>query len=119
MKLLISIGIFVAGAAFGWFYLRKPGVPDDSRYRELVGNRPWRRLGAGICVLLAVMFVLGVYVVDIPERPMPYAIYWAIMLGLVFWVCVLAMKDMKHTRRVVDRWRAESVEDRKRVGPEG
>ena len=59
--------------------------------------------------MLAVMFVVGVYAVDIPDRPVPYAAYWIVVLGMVVWLCALAVKDMRHTRRVAARWRDEEA----------
>ncbi len=51
------------------------------------------------------MFVLGVYVVDVPDYPRAYAAYWLVMMILVVWLCVLAIKDMLHTRRMIAEWR--------------
>ena len=105
LKLLFSLGILVAGAALAWFYVRKPSIPHDARARVLGGRRPWRRLGGAICLLLAVMFVLGVYVVDVPDNPRVYLAYWTVMMGLVLWLCVLATKDIFYTRRIIARRR--------------
>ncbi len=109
VKLLLCVGIVAISAVVVWRYLRRPvaRTPARSRFEEMLGDRPWRRIGAAISVVLAVMFVAGVYVVDIPDRPTPYAIYWLIMLGLVVWLCVLALKDAIHTRRTYSRWRRE------------
>ena len=52
------------------------------------------------------MFVLGIYIVDIPDRPVPYAMYWITMLGLVVWLFVLAVRDIMYTRHLVQRWRS-------------
>lgn len=71
------------------------------------GNRPWRRVGAAICLVLAIMFVLGVYLVDIPQRPWAYAAFWLVMVVLVIWLCILAAKDILYTRQVIAKWRAE------------
>ena len=80
-KLLASIIAVVTGSALAWVYLRR--TPEESTAPlPLEGHRPWRRVGAAICLLISIMFVLGIYVVDIPERPVPYAMYWIIMLGL-------------------------------------
>ena len=50
------------------------------------------------------MFVLGVYLVDVPDRPRAYAAYWIIMMGLVVWLCGLAVRDMLYTRRLLREW---------------
>lgn len=103
-KFLASAGILVIAATVAWLYLGR-GRSDRS-HASLFGDRPWRRVGAAICLLIAVMFVIGIYVVDIPERPIPYALYWLIILGLVVWLCVLAVRDFLYTRRVIRRRRA-------------
>ena len=68
-------------------------------------------MGAAICLLLAVMFVIGVYAVDIPARPVPYAIYWIIILGLVVWLFALAVRDVMYTRQLVQRWRRDIADE--------
>jgi len=110
-KLLASISILFMGFACAWFYLRRPVVRERRTVSPFAGNRPWRRLGAAICLLLSVMFVVGVYVVEIPERPIPYAVYWIIMLGLVVWLFTLAVRDVMYTRKLVEHWRREFAED--------
>lgn len=105
-KLLMSIAILVTGAALAWFYLRQSPATGSQRY-PFAGHRPWRKIGAAICLLISVMFVLGIYIVDKPQRPVPYAIYWIIMLCLVVWLFVLAVRDIMYTRQLVQRWRLE------------
>lgn len=105
-KFLMSIAILVTGAALAWFYLRQAPTVGSSRY-PFAGHRPWRKIGAAICLLISVMFVVGIYIVDKPQRPVPYAIYWIIMLCLVVWLFVLAVRDIMYTRQLVRRWRIE------------
>lgn len=110
MKLAICVVILATGLVCGWVYLVRPlwdGAGGD--------DRPWRRLGGGICVLLGVMFVFGVYLVDIPEKPRPYAAYWLVMLGLVVWLCVLALRDIAYTKR---QYAARRTDRAKRMGLE-
>lgn len=107
IKLLLSIGILSMGLLAAWHYLLRPKNAGDDRAAAVFGDRPWRRLGGGIAAVVAIMFVLGAYVVDIPDRPWPYAIYWAVILGMVMWLGALAMKDLRHTRRVVQTMRAK------------
>jgi len=111
-KLLLCVAILVIGLVLVWRYVRRSASSEESRTRfeQLLGDRPWRRLGAAISAVLAVMFVAGVYVVDIPDRPVPYAAYWIVMMGLVVWLCTLAVKDALHTRRMVNRWREERAQ---------
>ncbi len=111
IKVLVCGFVLLGGVGLGVRYWRRPGSCGDTRFDELLGDRPWRRVGAGLSVVLSVMFVVGVWVVDIPEKPVPYAAYWIIMLGLTVWLCVLAVKDAFHTRRVYDRWRAEKYNE--------
>ncbi len=105
LKLLVSLGILLAGVVLGWLYLRKPSIPRDVHATALVGQRPWRRLGGAICLVLGVMFILGVYVVDVPDHPRVYLAYWTVMMGLVMWLCVLATKDILYTRKLIARRR--------------
>ncbi len=108
MQHVLSIFILLAGAAFAWFYLRKPPAPqsDNPTIAALLADRPWRRIGAAICLLLSVMFVVGLYAVDVPASPKAYAAFWLIIMVLVLWLCVLAIKDVLHTRRIVNEGRA-------------
>ena len=112
MKLLLTALIVVTGLAFGWVYLGRPWIarsragPTSTPSRVIGGQRPWRRLGAAICFVVSIMFALGVLLVDIPDHPRSYAAYWAVIMLLVLWLCGLAIKDLRHTRDVVARWRA-------------
>ena len=106
-KLLTSIFLLATAATLAWVYLRKGHDVAPARY-PLAGHRPWRKFGAAICLVISVLFVVGIYVVDIPDRPIPYAIYWLIMLGLVIWLTALALKDIMYTRELMHRWRAQS-----------
>ena len=114
-KLLISVILLATAATLAWVYLRQAPITANPRY-PFAGHRPWRKLGAAICLVISVMFVLGIYVVDIPDRPIPYAIYWLIILGLVIWLFVLALRDIMYTRQLVRRWRAE-IRDRDTAEP--
>lgn len=107
MDVVASILILLGGVACAWLYLGKPPVsPDDtSRFAALAADRPWRRLGAAICLLLSIMFVVGLYAVDVPANPKAYAAFWLIIMVLVLWLCVLAIKDVLHTRRILQEWR--------------
>lgn len=104
-KLLFSIVLLVVGGAFAWRYLT-PWTGDAACHSRIGGDRPWRRLGAGILVVISVMFVAGVYIVDIPDRPRPYAAYWAVILGMVLWLCVLAVRDVMYTHRILSDFRS-------------
>ena len=83
-------------------------------------DRPWRSLGTGIVVVVSVMFFLGVALVDIPDHPRVYASFWAIILGLVLWLCALAVKDVQHTYDLFRRGREAGRRDRRApLAPDG
>ena len=101
IKFLLSAAILLTGFFCTWYYLLRPRTAGDRHAATIFGERPWRRLGAGIAGVVAVMFVLGAFLVDIPDRPWPYAIYWAVILGMVMWLAILAVKDLRHTRQIM------------------
>ncbi len=113
-KLLLSAAVLAVAGLLAWTHFR--GSEDAaSRRHPLAGDRPWRKVGAALCVLISVMFVLGIYIVDIPDRPVPYALYWIIMLALVVWLFVLAVRDIMYTRKLARQWR---IKMRDRAGTE-
>lgn len=114
-KLITSIAIVTVGLGLAMIYLRRNAGGAPSTH-PLAGHRPWRKLGAGICLLVSVMYVIGIYVVDIPDRPVPYAIYWLILLGLLFWLFFLAIRDMMYTRKLMKVWRQDVRERRLAAG---
>ncbi len=124
MQIAASVILLVFGVAVAARYLFKPALGKANPVEEsapvgLAGDRPGRRLGAGICLLLAIMFAVGVNIVDVPAHPRVYAIYWIIMLALVVWLGVLAVKDARQTRQAVADWRTGRAEPsgRAALGP--
>jgi len=119
VELLYSCLILIGGAACAWFYLRRPviGPPPTHSVTEsceteatiaaLGHARPWRRLGAAICLLLSVMFVLGIHLLDEKRSFRLYVAYWSVMMMLIVWLCTLAIRDILYTRQLVLRWRRE------------
>lgn len=101
LKLVVCAMILAAGLGCAWTYLLPRSALRDSARNLPAGDRPWRRLGAGICLVLSVMFVLGVYLVDVPDHPRTYATYWLVMMVLVLWLCALATKDVFYTRKMI------------------
>ncbi len=104
MKILLLILIIAIGLAVGWLYLFRP-TPVNG---DLGGARPWRRLGAAICVVTAVMFVAGVALLDEFQTPRIGVMYWSIILFLVFWLCLLAIRDAHYTYSILARRRREA-----------
>lgn len=74
--------------------------------RVIGGERPWRKLGLAICVVVAVMFVAGMMWLDEHRSVRSFAWYWIIILVLLLWLCGLAAYDLWYTRSVIARWRA-------------
>ena len=73
-------------------------------------HRPWRQLGAAICLVLGMMFLVGLRALDPSTQPMRYLTYWSVVLLLVVCVCTLAAIDVAHTLRAVRRWRRGEAE---------
>ena len=65
----------------------------------LDGPRPWRRWGAMLCAAISVLIYVGMRQIDPGHRPRAFVILWAVVVLLVFGVCVLAGVDMFFTRR--------------------
>lgn len=107
MKAIFSIVLIGFGVACAVLYWRAPVSSSTDPRIVAFHDRPWRRIGAAICLVVSVMFVLGVYLVDIPDHPKVYAAFWMVILVLVFWACCLAIKDAWHTRKMLARWRRE------------
>jgi len=101
---LISFGVLCAAL----YWHKPPRISSDPRLSSFY-DRPWRRIGAVICLLVSVMFVLGVYLIDIPDRPKVYAAFWLVILALVFWACGLAIKDVWYTHKLLLRLRTEHL----------
>lgn len=108
LKLVLSLLILAVGmGCAGHYFLGSARRSIDAGIGAFDGDRPWRRVGAVLCLVIAVMFVVGAYLVDVPARPQAraYAAYWLVLMVLVFWLCGLAIKDVRHTRRLVFRRR--------------
>jgi phosphatidylglycerophosphate synthase len=107
VKLLLSLLILASGIAVGLTYFRAAAMKKRGAPGSVGGYRPWRKLGAAICLVLAVMFVGGVYLLEPKNSPKVFLTYWAIMLVLVVWLFALAFKDLLHTRRALLALRKE------------
>jgi len=116
VKLTVCILLFVGGLACGWIYLLRPLHLRRQGPVPPVDERPWRRVGAGICVVLGVMFPLGVYLLDEHPPPKVYAGFWSVMMVLVLWLCVMALRDVAYTRRVMRSRRRGSAPGKSGAG---
>lgn len=105
-KVVFCAVVLMLGLSCAWRFSRRPATIGGSHSHLLQVPRPWRLQGAVICLLLSVMFVLGVALVDIPDHPRAYAAYWLIILVLVVWLCVLAVRDLAFTRQLLIEARA-------------
>lgn len=91
LALVILLGGMVAAA-----YAVRPrwfGAGEATRHAA----RPWRRVGAGICALLSIMFPVGLSVLDPHGSPRLCLAYWLVILLLVVWLMGLAFKDIRFT----------------------
>lgn len=113
VDVFVSVVVLAMGVTCAVVYLRKPSVDPKSRAGHIIGNRPWRRLGGGICLLLSIMFVLGLHFLDGSRSPGAFIAYWLLILVLVMWLCGLAFKDLLYTRRMIMslRDRLADIED--------
>ena len=85
--------------------------------REHYQRQYFRRLQtSGLIAVLGIMFPIGD--TDGPvawkEHPLAWSIYWFIVLGLTFWVMLLAVGDMvstrSHTQEALSRLREQQRE---------
>ena len=86
-KLLFSVFTLGLGVGVAIIYMRRPSTDQMAAGPPFGGKRPWRRLGAAICLLLSVVFVLGVYLLDEDTRPGVYMIYWLVIMVLPYSSC--------------------------------
>ena len=121
MKILLSIVVLLLGLFVASSYLGKPLLSGSPGKGTIMGNRPWRKVGAAICLVLSIMFAAGLHLPDPPINPRAYTVYWIVMLILVFWLLLLAMKDVLHTRRRLFELRDElrSLNAGRRGGNDG
>jgi len=106
LKLACCIILFAVGVACGWHYFLRPILRDVGEGVTTSTERPWRRVGAGICLVLGVMFPLGVYRLDALATPRVFLAYWGVIVILVCWLCVVALRDLAHTRHVLQSRRS-------------
>lgn len=106
VKLLFCVTLLSVGVGLLWTTAR-PATACKGPFARANADRPWRLVGAVVFLFVAVFFVIGMYVLDVKGRPVIYLSYWAIIMGLVIWLCRLALRDLRYTRELVRRWRTE------------
>ncbi len=106
LELAVSIVVLASGVGVAWIYLRGPKAQQDGGPTAIGGYRPWRRLGAAICLLISITFVAGLYGLNRDTPPKVFYAYWLILALLLLWLCGLALKDMAYTRKVLAAYRA-------------
>lgn len=109
MELAFTLGMIALAVACAWFSLGRAGASGGPHGSSDQDERPWRRVGAAICLLVSMMFALGLWLVDVPDHPRAYAAYWIIIMVLVMWLCGLAVKDVLFTRRKMHQWREQRL----------
>ena len=107
MRYLAGIFALLTGAS-GWFYLfysraaqRLSGIEEQRLNDRRVALR---RVGGVVMLLLAGLFFTGVYALDDPRwAPLPLVFVWLAVFALLIAVVVLAMIDLRLTRKLRSR----------------
>lgn len=106
MNLVLPIVVLLIAVIISLVYLAKPVSESKTKAFSIGGYRPWRRVGAAICLLIAVMYIVGISRLNAEASPRTFILYWITILLLVLWLCALALKDLLYTRATIARWRA-------------
>lgn len=109
LELVVSIVVLAGGVGMALLYLRGPKAQQAAGRTAIGGYRPWRRLGAAICLLISIMFVAGLYALNRDTPGKVFFAYWLILALLLMWLCALAVKDMAYTRKVLAAYRAGKI----------
>lgn len=109
MSLLLPVVVLGIACVVSIVYLGRSMPESGTSVHSIGGYRPWRRVGAGLCLLIAVMYVVCVNRLDADASPKTFALYWITILILLVWLCVLAFKDIRHTRKTLAQWRSGSA----------
>ncbi|NIL96213.1 MAG: hypothetical protein GTO53_02665 [Planctomycetales bacterium] len=73
-----------------------------------------RRMQASLMIgLTGVAIVVGNW---LPADPLLYGIYWAAVILAVFWIVLLALADLIHTRRHFQRLRDQQLVEQAQLG---
>jgi hypothetical protein len=109
MRYLAGIFALLTGAS-GWFYLfysraaqRLSGIEEQRLNDQRVALR---RVGGVVMLLLAGFFFTGFYALDDPRwSPFTLMFVWLVVFALLIAVVVLAMLDLRLTRKLRSRTR--------------
>lgn len=107
--LVSGMGLIVSAV----YFLGRLGAKDDSAERalwakvdlpELYDRRRRRRtLGMAMMALISVVFFFGANFLN-PQVYPPLAVaFWAVLLVLLMWLCLLALADLGDVRRLRSR----------------
>lgn len=95
-----GLGLLVAGG-----YVAARRIAERRSARGLYAPQTltaWRRRRTTAAVLIAVIslaFFVGVNFLQPGSYPLVYVCYWAAVMGLLLWLCVLAVLDIGEARR--------------------
>jgi hypothetical protein len=113
MRFLAGIFALLTGAS-GWFYLfysraaqRLAGIEEQRLNDRRIALR---RVGGVVMLLLAGFFFAGFYAFDDPpSRPALFVSVWLAVFALLIAVVVLAMIDLRLTRKLRSRTRDKGL----------
>jgi peptidoglycan/LPS O-acetylase OafA/YrhL len=75
----------------------------------LSASRRRRSLAAGLVMAISMAFFVGVNFLDHHSDPRLFVYYWAVVMGLVCWLCLLALADIRHARAARRQHLADAV----------
>ncbi len=101
-RLILTGGITLTGlACSAWLYRQSPRGGQPASENELLrGDRPWRRLGAVLVGFVALMYFAGTNFLSAERAPRHYLLFWAGVLLMILWMCILALVDAWHTLKL-------------------
>ena len=93
---MVAIGVGV-----GWFQrrYRQPDASEDEMTRLHTGRQLRRRLQvSALMVLVGILIPVGDLAPAFRKAPVAFAIFWTAILGLLFWIMLLALGDFAAAR---------------------
>jgi len=93
---MVALGIGVGW--FQWRY-RQPDANEDEVTRLHSGRQLRRRLQvSALMVLVGILIPVGDLVPFFRQAPVAFALFWTAILGLLFWIMLLALGDFAAAR---------------------